>query len=243
MHVYINNRDLLTWPRSMARVLRQQGHTPLIIDNASTYGPLLEWYKREEPGIGVIRLMDNLGHKALFELGCVDLREPFVLTDPDLDISMLPPDWPEVLQRGLDCFPVKCGLSLDDSAVPTRNPAFRLDDFYVPPGSHPVWRYPLVTAGTKGLDVTYYNYPVDTTFALYRAGTREHRIEGTRAGRPYCVRHLPWHIVLDRDHLEPSLQILMNEELYYYFTHAGASSTTAGRLSEMIAEYGKRRAT
>lgn len=244
MIVYINNRDLLTWPRNTARVLRGQGHTPIIIDNASTYPPLLAWYEREEPGILVHRLEENLGHKALFLApGLLPTEEPFVLTDPDLDISMLPDDWPEVLQRGLDCFPVKCGLSLDDTAVPTASSSFIPDDFYAAAGSLPPWRYPLVTARSERLDVTYYNFPLDTTFALYRPGTSEHRVEGSRAGRPYCVRHLPWHIVLDRDHKEPTLQIVMNDELYYYFTHANDSSTTAQRSAKMIAEYGKRRTT
>jgi hypothetical protein len=42
---------------------------PIIVDNASTYPPLLSWY--ETNPCKVIRLSINCGHRAPWEQGCV----------------------------------------------------------------------------------------------------------------------------------------------------------------------------
>ena len=44
--VIINNRNLLTWPKAMVRDLSKwEGIGDIyIVDNGSTYEPLLEWY-------------------------------------------------------------------------------------------------------------------------------------------------------------------------------------------------------
>ena len=44
--IIINNRNLLTWPKAMVeRISRYEGVGDIIIvDNGSTYEPLLDWY-------------------------------------------------------------------------------------------------------------------------------------------------------------------------------------------------------
>lgn len=50
MKVFINNHNLLTWPRGMVNYLLDTPDcTPIIVDEASTYPPLLEWYENECP--------------------------------------------------------------------------------------------------------------------------------------------------------------------------------------------------
>jgi hypothetical protein len=46
IRVIINNRDMLSWPKAMLEYLENVPNIiPVIIDNASTYPPLLEWYQ------------------------------------------------------------------------------------------------------------------------------------------------------------------------------------------------------
>lgn len=241
--VFINNFNLLTWPRAMATKLAAQGHNVTLVDNASTYRPLLTWYERCPHN--VCYLSKNYGHTGAWQAVQQKLtgagKEDFVVTDPDLDLSLLPPDWEDVLREGLGRFPDvdKVGLALLEDRIPCENPAWELDDFKSwPAGDHPErWSEKLVTQGRW---CKYYQYPVDTTFALYRAGSPYH-IGGVRAGHPYAVRHLPWHIV-PHDYLMPdsdprALRIPLDDELFYYYKTANDSSTTKKRLSLMLRDY------
>lgn len=243
MLCFINNRDLLTWPKRMAEVLADQGHDVRLIDNASTYPPLLEWY--DTCPFPVIRSQQNLGSQALWLLNVVPLHDPFVVSDSDLDISCIPIDWPEALTEGLDAGACKCGFSLDDTKIPSANPAWTIDGFCnYPAGHHPATYGPKITF--MGKRCLFHRYPVDTTFALYAAKiwVNGFRVGGIRAGHPYTARHLPWHLVLHPNPDEQSLQLPLTEELYYYYTHveqtASCGSTTAKRLKSMLDEYAGR---
>lgn len=96
--VIINNRDLLTWTSNMLAKIKQLNSVGeiYIVDNGSTYQPLLAWY--ETKPCNIIRL-NNLGQHAPWLCGLVaKLGTPYVVTDSDLDISNLP------LDLFLDCF-------------------------------------------------------------------------------------------------------------------------------------------
>lgn len=235
MKCFINNRNYLTWPRTMAYILRDQGHEVVVVDNASTYRPLLAWLATApRDGVHVVRMDSNEGPTAPWRTGLVPEREPYVVTDPDLDISAVPEDWPEVLQAGLAAWPEhsKIGLSLDETRVPSENPAWLLDGFDQHPNGHPVtWHNAEERAGRR-----WHRYPVDTTFALYRAGTKGHWIDGVRADRPYTARHLPWHVVLGT-YDEDSLQIPMTREIAYYFAKASNASVSRERMLSMVRTY------
>ena len=81
----------------MAEIFVNQGHEPIFVDNESTWEPLLEWYEtcpyevRKQGNIGCGHIINSYVEK-----------EPFVMTDPDYDLSMIPDDWDEVLLEGLE---------------------------------------------------------------------------------------------------------------------------------------------
>ena len=62
--VIINNRDLLTWPKAMVEKIKSYKNVGeiIIVDNDSTYPPLLEWYAANPCRIA--RLNRNVGHAA-----------------------------------------------------------------------------------------------------------------------------------------------------------------------------------
>ena len=234
MKIFINNRNYLTWPKGMAEQFAEEGHEVVFLDNASTYEPLVDWYDKCD--FEIIKL-PNLGNMAGWVSGIV-LKEkmPFVYTDPDYDLSMLPKDWPEVLVDGFRLHPghIKYGLSWEEATVPPENPAYLLDNMDENPDGHypPRW-------GRK-LEGGWINFPCDTSFAVYRPGA-PFTISGIRKDRPYTGIHFPWHVTLDPTVHEGKMSVPFDDEVEYYFDHVQNSSCTAPRVAEILAEYKRRK--
>ena len=74
----------------------------IIVDNNSTYEPLLEWYATNP--CEVIRLNENMNQSAPWLIGIPFDRkyEYYVVTDPDLDLSNVPKDCLNVLKEKLE---------------------------------------------------------------------------------------------------------------------------------------------
>lgn len=210
MRVFINNRDRLTSTRAMVEYLsRAPGAEVTIIDNASTYPPLLEWY--DGCGVEVVRLRENLGPRALWRsTGLVPASEDYAATDSDLDLSLLPLDLLEALRAGLALYPkiVKAGLSLEIDDLPAGTPlTLRIREW-----ESRWWR--------RRLNDFWWDADTDTTFAVYRAGTTEWPgvLPAARADRPYTARHLPWYGMTDEDE--------------YYFDHCNPEwASWAGEIT------------
>lgn len=232
MKVFINNRNWLTWPKQMALMLREDGHEVIFIDNASTYEPLLDWYSSEK--FKVYRL-PNLGKDAGFISKIVlEETEPYVYSDPDYDLSMIPKDWDKILLEGINKFNItKAGLSWIESTVPEENPAYTLDQFDKYPQGFIKTCYPSIDGG-------WINYPCDTSFAVYRPKTN-FSISGIRKDFPYSGIHMPWHITLDTPKNPSKMGVLFNDEIEYYFDHVQNSSCTAPRIAPMLKQYKERK--
>jgi hypothetical protein len=232
MKIFINNRNLLTWPKAMAEKLSKENHEVIFIDNDSTYPPLLDWYS--VCGYECIKVA-NLGNRSIWLMDLAQKqREPYVFTDPDHDLSEVPSDWAEVLAEGLKQFPNhnKFGLSWDESRVPPENPAYFMDKFdKYPEGLPYLWE-------DVRLPGNWHGYANDSTFAVYRPETPA-EISGIRKGRPYTGLHLPWHLTLEPTKTPGKLSVPFDEEVYYYFKTCENSSHTIGRMIEsgMLREY------
>jgi hypothetical protein len=184
--IIINSRDRRACLEQLVVWLRSAGYTNLaILDNESTYPPLLEYLQSLGDEIIIYRLPRNHGPRALWSSGLISVLGdvPFVYTDPDIvPVEDCPADavltlW-QLLDRHRLATKAGMGIRIDDipdsyehkSAVQSWEGQF--------------WRKPL--AGNC------YDAPVDTTFALYRPGSW-HDLLAVRAGPPYLVRHLPWY--------------------------------------------------
>lgn len=200
-------RSLVDW------LLNTEQRRIVLLDNASTYPPLLSYYGdlAAEPRVIVVQLRENLGQNALWSSGLLHrlgiTALPFVYTDPDiLPDPDCPRDWlwhfvgilkqyPNVLKAGF-------GLRIDDLPSCYR---FRAE---VQEWEKQFWEIPVGEG--------HYNAPIDTTFALYRGGNWESnavlaaKYRSVRTGHPYLARHLDWY--MDSDH--------QTEEQRYYQAHA-----------------------
>ena len=185
--VFVNCRNRLAPLRQLLDWLDAVGLDEVyLLDNDSTYPPLLEFYESCRPT--VVRLGANVGQLALFSTpGLLDehARErPFVYTDPDVvPVEECPADAVEHFQAVLERHPEvsKAGFGLVIDDLPDHYPFARQVIAW-----EKRWWADEVEPGV-------YAAPIDTTFAVYRAGTREYRLDALRTGRPYVARHTTWY--------------------------------------------------
>jgi len=169
-----------------------------IIDNASTYPILLDYYKNTR--YHVVKLSANLGYKAFWD-SSIHLwfrGLPYIYTDPDvLPVEECPHDavkfFQEVLKENENINKVGFGLRIDD-----------IPDYYHRKSEVINWE---LKFWEQPVAENLYKADIDTTFALYRANSVKQQWGKTlRTGGKYLMRHLPWY---------ENSGILSEEELYY----------------------------
>jgi predicted O-methyltransferase YrrM len=183
--VFINNFNRLTSTRDLASwIATLPGAEAIILDNASDWPPVLDWYERCP--FEVRRLGGNLGHRAPWICGAVSgvRASHYVVTDADLSMSACPADVLAVLQDGLTRFPwaTKAGVGLEIDDIPAEYPSREL----ILDIERRYW--------SDRLNARFFRAAIDTTFALYRAGEDPPCGPALRSDRPYVARHLPWYV-------------------------------------------------
>ena len=205
--VIINNRDLLTWPKAMVDKIKTLDGVGdiIIIDNGSTYQPLLDWYDTKP--CEIIKV-GNMGHTAPWGCGLVDkLGVPYVVTDPDLGIDDLPSDTLIVLNNKLNesTHLNKVGLKLDWESITDRSPYYNHLQSY----DKSRWETSNIENGI------YTDVHIDTTFALYNV--KHYFVGGGSLTAPYIAKHYPWELTEeDRNN---------NDEFSYYIKNASSASS------------------
>lgn len=201
--IIINNFNRLGYLQKLIESLEIRGYSNIyIIDNNSTYPPLLEYYK-SCPYI-VYRLNKNVGFKAIWE---TDIYEQFkhdyyVYTDSDMEIDKACPNnfmehFVKILQRYKTAQKVGFGIRIDD-----------IPDSYVNKDRVIQWENQY---WTNEVEPNLFVANIDTTFALYRPyckGESNPNQKVFRTGSPYLIKHLPWY----------SLMEYKSEEEYYLST-------------------------
>jgi hypothetical protein len=211
--------ELLTW-------LERSGQDRIyLLDNASTYPPLLEFYERTSHR--VIRLGVNIGQRAAWEAGIVEQHcagDYYVVSDPDVVlVEDCPPDVLDVFYDALLRFPTRCktgfGLKIDD-----------LPDHYRFAQEVRTWE---AQFWERELAPGLYDVYIDTTFALYRPGVPFQIENSIRTGKPYIARHTAWYTNSGE----------LSEEERYYREHArpGVTHWNAAELPSWLAEEVARR--
>lgn len=203
--VVIICHNLVTDLSRLVQWLEDAGHeTLLLLDNASTYPPLLD-YLAASPH-RVTRMSENIGHTAPWKTGLagtLGASWPFVVTDPDvLPDQACPADAVEHFQELLLRHPQfdKAGFGLHIDDIPAGYPhrdAIRQ------------WEAPF---WSKEIEPGVFAAHIDTTFAVIRPGTPYKVTEALRTAAPYTARHLPWY----RDPRQP------DSETEYFFSQRRA---------------------
>ena len=158
--VFIISYDRLTLLKTLIASLEKVGISNIhIIDNASTYPPLLEFYKETE--YDVIYVGENLGSRVFWKSEIFDkYRDDFyVVTDSDLElVDDCPDDLIPFLFRTLKKYPFvrKVGVSLKIDDIPETSVLGK---------DVKEWENQFFKAPIKGANAYYAS--VDTTFAIY----------------------------------------------------------------------------
>ncbi len=215
--IYIISFNRLSYLKQILEFVHQlPDSVPIIVDNDSSYMPLLEWYEHCDEEI--ISMDSNYGHLVVWEQDILSRNRDrfgygnYVVTDPDLDFSSCPTDVLFLLDEGLKRYPwaIKAGVSLEINDIPSDFP-FRN------------WKVDWESRFWKdSLDGQFFRAATDTTFALYRGNEPFRKGVGNwlgpaiRSNRPYTARHLPWYCSISN----------LTEEDVYYISHANFASAT-----------------
>jgi len=185
--IIINNRNRVTFLKQLINWYQNAGYKNIVVlDNDSTYQPLLEYYK--ESGVKVIYLKKNVGHLALWKSGVHKqfYKDYYVYTDPDvLPIENCPVDFMQHFITILNKYPniekIGFGLKIDD-----------LPDYYAKKDDVIDWEK---KHWEVQIEHDVYDAALDTTFALYKPFTRgDIWVQNAlRTGGNYIARHLPWY--------------------------------------------------
>jgi hypothetical protein len=167
--VLINSFNQPTYLRTMMGQLQALGCRRIIVlDQASTYAPLLDYLGEIEDAATVIRLRENHGPHWLFTSGLsLSLPDFFIYTDPDI---VFPPDMPatviaDLLRAAVALDATKVGLALDISrpeAMKRANITIGGAQYTFATWEQQFWAEPVAVE-----ELELYRAPVDTTFALY----------------------------------------------------------------------------
>ena len=204
--IIINNFNRYDKLLILIQGLEKRGyHNIWIVDNDSTYPPLLEWY-RSCP-YKIVFLRENVGHLSIFKTGLYKMfrNSYYAYTDSDLEIcDECPDDFMEQFIKLLRRDPrvVKVGFSLKIDDIP---------DYYSNKDEVVNWERQFWKKTVKSkINAKVYNSPIDTTFAVYKpwfkGGLVRFKDRHFRVGPPYVMRHLPWY--LDNENLS-------EEDRYY----------------------------
>ncbi len=188
--IFINNYNRLTTISLLINALQNRGYNNIhILDNKSTYSPLLAFYKTTN--CKVHYLQKNYGYKAFWKskLWLKYLNSYFVYTDSDIvPLDSCPDNILEyfytILKRHPKAHKVRFSLKINDlpNTFKDKERVIEWESKYY----------------TREIEPNIYIAPIDTTFALYRPfsklGESDYSTLILRTGFPYQALHLPWYI-------------------------------------------------
>ncbi len=194
--IYINNFNRL---KPVVALLKDIARFPevgrvRVVDNLSTYPPLLDWYSTDCP-VEIVQLGRNAGVRGVWS--ALDHTEKYwIAADPDIDLSLCPDDLIARMASALDKY----------SDIRKIMPSIKLDDV---PREFP-WYDQLISTEAqyrqKKRDNFWWEADVDTIFAMFRSGEPFAYRPALRTPAPYELRHLSNYYVPGK---------LTEEEIYY----------------------------
>ena len=211
--VIINNCNLLSYPKAMVNSLSRFDNIGdiIIVDNSSTYEPLLDWYSTNP--CTVIRTNQS-SHLTPWNIDLPSTLKSkyYVVTDPDLDLSITPLNSLNYLVEKIKLHEEydKIGLSLKNWNVPSDSPYHQ----FLKNWSSTTWN------DNSLRDELLHSQQIDTTLAMYDIN-RNPRGNSCATYLPYSVNHIPWEFTTEY------IKDLKNKnyEYYYYLSNSNSSST------------------
>lgn len=200
--VIIISYNMLTYVRDTVNQLRKYTDNIIIVDNNSSYPPLLEYLQtlETEGVIKVFRMSENHGHMVYLHEDVQKLinGDKYIITDPDLLFNPnLPVNFIDILSEISDnynAYKVGFALSLDNLRDGMEYKSIPL----------PIWESRFWENPLKNDNYELYDAEIDTTFCLINKANL-HNIHIRVAGN-FTAIHRPWHEGYQRDFLPDELE-------------------------------------
>lgn len=184
----------------------------VIVDNNSTYKPLLAYFETLKSKVTIHKLEDNIGHLSFWK--CQTIFEKYskgyyVVTDADIvPVTECPEYFLQTFRKLLDASYVqtKIGFSLKIDDIPITNP----NKEKIEQWESKYWKVET--------EPNVFKAEIDTTFALYRPNYSYKLNNFTKAKRtefPIQARHGGWYIDIND----------LTEEQEYYLKTANESAS------------------
>lgn len=194
--IIINFNQLATLQELVSFFLARKLKNIVIIDNNSSYPPLLDYYESIKGAVKVESMPDNQGHMVFFENKRLQEkygRGYYVITDPDiLPNPRLPFDFMEIMLKTMDKYHFriqKVGFALEIDTIPDYFPLKEK----VLNWEHQYW--------TTELEKDVFYADIDTTFALYKPkypskfNTKLTKFyDGIRLAGNFTCKHMGWYL-------------------------------------------------
>jgi hypothetical protein len=210
--IIINNFNRLTTTRKLVEDLSRLGYGNIhILDNKSTYPPLLDWYNTNPCTIK--RLDTNVGNLAIYNSDYINEFKGWVAyTDSDVDLGDRTPSFfIESMVNVADKYGYnKVGLALRIDDLPDTDYANKARAW-----EQKYWERPL--------EKDVYEADVDTTFCIIKQGL-PFQYQALRLGGDYTAIHKPWY--LDYNNL--------NDEERYVMNHSSGTYSTTKRYVDSV---------
>ncbi len=210
--IIISFNQLFYLEKLVSLLLKYEYKNIVIIDNNSTYPPLLKYFTTIQNQVKIHKLTDNIGHmvfwkkKEIFEMYS---KGYYIVTDADiLPIESCPINFVKKLMTVLNQNSriTKAGLSLKIDDIPDTNP----NKTAIVKWESQFWQKKITNGQFKSA--------TDTTFALYKPNytyKNKRFYKAIRTDEPYQAYHGGWYIDFEN---------LTDEQKYYIKTTNLSSS-------------------
>ncbi len=203
--IIINNFNRLSTTRKLYKDLVRLGYNNIIIlENMSTYQPLLDWYRSmlDKPNLKIVLFSENFGHKSLWKSGFINevKHYPYVVyTDSDLELNPnTPRNFIDILAGLSKDFKFdKVGLAIKISDLP--------NNFMGKTIRQTESIYWIKTLQHRKYEL--YQGMIDTTFALFDPNVA-FNYKALRIAGDFTCKHMPWY--LDWENLSKEEQYMLD---------------------------------
>ncbi len=194
----------------------------IIIDNNSTYPPLLDYFEIIKEEVTIHKLNDNVGHLSFWKQEQLFKKYSqgyYVVSDADIvPLDSCPEDFLKAFRQLLDKAydRTKVGFSLKLEDIPDTNP----NKSNILKWESQFWKIKI--------NEQVYKAEIDTTFALYRPNYRyrlKHFTKAWRTNYPIQSRHGGWYMDINN---------LTEEQIYYMKTSNTSASWQIDAQGKLI---------
>ncbi|TGN27171.1 glycosyltransferase family 2 protein [Empedobacter tilapiae] len=226
--ILIINFNQLFYLKQLVNFLLKRGfENIIIIDNKSTYPPLLEYYKQIENQVTVEYMQKNAGHMVFFENKELQKKYGqgyYVITDADIvPNDNLPKDFMAIMLSYLDKYfktITKVGFALKIDDIPDHFPLKEK----VLKWERKFWNHEI--------EKNIYKVDLDTTFALYKPNypcffDNISFYNGIRISNLFIAKHGGWY---------KDFNNLTHEEKFYQKTANDSSSWNINKTGGLVGD-------